>query len=64
MTSKPLVAVPASGGGEPYEVRKFGADKYVLRRTDQNGRNNSLLITTADAIALSNALIDVIEGEP
>lgn len=62
MASRSTVSVPATAG-EPYEVVHWGHDLYIVRRTDKQGRNHSLLLARADAIALTNALIDVIEGE-
>lgn len=63
--SKPVLATVAARKGGPFEILDWGRNgTYMVRRTDPTGRSHSLILTRHEAIQLSNALIDVIEGEP
>lgn len=49
--------------GKPFTIHSWGRNTFIVRRTDNQNRSHSLIVTKGEAVALSNALIDVIEGE-
>lgn len=55
----PLATVPATNGNN-YHIHPFGPDVYLIRRDT----GHRLMVGRADICALTDALIDVTEGEP
>ena len=62
MSQQRTVATVEAATGRPFRIDRKGS-LYLLKRPLSNGRHQTIVMTRADAIRVSNSLIDAIEEQ-